>query len=1230
MGFSLSSLERATGPRPRRRRWFVRLVGTFALLLAVLAAVLVFLTRPARLTPLAAQVLHELTGAQAFVGEARLTWRGELQLEQIELRLPDEPAAAGLLFEAEQVIIQPRLTSLLMGRVDARSVLLVRPTLHFTEELPSGEYNLQKLAALRRPRKESRPASLPQVMIEHGMLRFSQTEGERFEALGALVVQGHLRQDTAQPGRYWFVLQQDDGEESDEPALRGQFDLNQLSVDAVVEHFRFDRPQRNLLPRRLRDWWDRLEPQGSLPTIELTYDPTSGTGLRARLDVSDVSLRLPYGPFAPRMEEVSGRFVVENETIRVQELSGLVEGIRYHVNGEIAGFATDAAFSLRLDTQPFTIREDVRFSTLLPAGAAVHMERFRPTGDFRGQVTLSRAAPAGTVEFAGSLDVLDARARYHRFPYPVQQLKGKVQFTREMIEFVDVHGETPSGGTLVISGTIAQPGFDAQVTLHIEGENIGLDEQLLRCLKPKHKDAIAMFIDPRSHGHLIEQGLIQSSQTLEQGISSAADSDGDDPPVFDLGGRAAVVVDIHRPLGKDQKYSTTTTVQTQGVRALYRYWPYPLVCTGGEVVIAPDHVEVRGVTASGLTGATLGVDGRIDRNAEDKLIPRLTLSDLRIPIDDLLLASIPQPKDRWVRELNPQGTLNAQGEIFGGDDGEVDFNIDAQLEASITPFSGSVEFRDLRGQLRLSRTSVRFDGLRGHHGDSALELNGRADWPNEMLNLDLDIALDDLEVGDEMLALLPSGLPLRARLRKVLEQYEPAGVLDAHLRYRGDGEHAEDYRLELRPQSLAFNLADQRIECTDVTGLAIISNAGMELIDLHAQLEGASAHFDGTVKFGDPAAVDLSFSGEAEQFDDRVKVLIPEGIVKVLEGLSLQGGYRVEKARLITDPQATREPTLRLEATMRLINATAAAGVSISDLNGKLNLSLIKHRDDPWPRIELALDADHLRVADRLISPFSMHLVGSEQTGVIQMDHFLGSIYGGSVVGVGAISLAAPQTYQFDLAVQDVEVDPFINPLRYAAHSPALSRGDDAYALLFDAPERETESGLLSGSLTIEAQYDKPQTRRGRGAIEVRDARLYRNPLAMALLQTANLSLPTQGYFDRASARYLIDASHITYESIRFESPSVAIAGTGEMEYPSGKLKLLMFARDPAGPKLGLITEMVDVFKDELVCIQVTGTLGEPHARVESFQGIKRSWDDLFGDQPPRRREPQVHSPARN
>lgn len=1174
---------------------------TLAILVATGAGALYFVTRPQRLAGIVESAIERFTDVDASVGSAMLRWDGQLTLQRLRLSVPNLGGDTARILDVREAMLDPHLGGLLRGRLEAQAIVLRGPTLHVTESLDHGRYNFQLLPRRGDDRDFNLPDQMPEVYVDDGLLRFGEVAGGKYAALQEIPVEGTLTQTTGKRGEYTFVLRQQGMQGEEDPlVLRGQMDLGERRVRAQLERFRIDEPQKNFLPHRFREWWERMQPQGTLPQVEVAFDADQAVGLQATLVLARGGLSLPYGDLAPRLSDVEAKIVVNQETITLERLTGLFEGTRYDVSGTITGFEKDAPFSLTAKTAPFTLQDNPAWAAHLPPRLRKHYDRFAPVGTGYVEASARRAERGGPVAYGGVVRILEGTGRYFRFPYPLASVRGDIRFSDEKVD-VDLAGVGPTGAKLAITGEIRPPGDGASVRLHIVATDMPVDAYLLEAMEPKHRKVMELFLNPEAYASLVERGVVRPT----------AEAPGD-APVFAPGGTIDAVVDVLRPYGHDVKYSTTVAIDTTGAGMVMKHWPYPLTSAGGRIVIGPERVEVEGVRARGLTGGSAIIEGTVESPGKENA-PNITLRDVRLPIDEVLYASLPQTQSDWVRRLGLGGALVGQGRVFEGADGDIDFALDAELPGGeLRLVDGALVLHDFTGSLTIRKEGLDLHAFTGSHGSTKLGASGAVGWADDRLAADLRVSATDLDFTPPLVRIIPDDHPARPRLDALMEKWKPTGRLSGELDYQtATATRSENFTLTLQPRSLGLDLRGQRVEFADVAGTAVVHPAHADLRSLSIPVEGGRASLSGRVDYaGEGAELALRIAAEGDGCGPQARTLLPDGVVDAIDGLRMAGRYRMQSS-LVTRkrPGLPGDRELEFEGQVELLGGTADVGVPVTELTGTLSITAAKADGERWPRLDLRLDAGRLRVSDRLVQPMSLHMATTqEQPDVLVLDEMVGRVYGGTLVGSGAIELGEPGKYRFDLALESVDVDPMLTPLEVeAAGYVPPSQGTFA-----------SESGKLSASLSIEAERGKPETRRGRGALDVRDATLYEKPVTMAVLQASTLSLPTHRAFDRVGARYLVDGGAVIFDEVRFESPSVMIAGEGTMNFETLGLDLAMVTRNPTAPTLGPINDVVNAFKDEFVAIHVTGTLDAPLAQLAPLSTLRKTLNEMWGTPTPR------------
>ncbi len=137
--------------------------------------------------------------------------------------------------------------------------------------------------------------------------------------------------------------------------------------------------------------------------------------------------------------------------------------------------------------------------------------------------------------------------------------------------------------------------------------------------------------------------------------------------------------------------------------------------------------------------------------------PELTIVDARLPVDDLLLATVPEPHDAWLRQLHLAGEVQAGGRIFRGEDDDIDFDLGLQVNAvTATPFDGRLTVDQIGGELQLTRDSVTLKNIAGRYQDAAISADGHIVWPHKVLRGTVALAGKNLPIDRPLLDLFPA------------------------------------------------------------------------------------------------------------------------------------------------------------------------------------------------------------------------------------------------------------------------------------------------------------------------------------------------------------------------------------------------------------------------------------------------------------------------------------------
>ncbi len=263
-------------------------------------------------------------------------------------------------------------------------------------------------------------------------------------------------------------------------------------------------------------------------------------------------------------------------------------------------------------------------------------ETYRATGPakiiYKLEHEFSRQQP-GIPADAHSLTVqpLGMSASFEEFPYPMQNLKGMMQFTSDGLTF-ELRSDIENA-SFSVNGHTEGYGDRSELNVGIQAENVPINEDLYTGLEPMG-DVRTFVRSLHPKGNVNASGSITRQEGRED-------------------------VDF------------LIRIYPQNINLRYDEFPYPVENVRGSVIIEPDQVRVENVEAEpggsiGSTdGANVRVNGTIELPEEENgsTSYQLQLNGSRIPLEETLQNNLPEPVQNTWKELRPEGTGSVQWSI---------------------------------------------------------------------------------------------------------------------------------------------------------------------------------------------------------------------------------------------------------------------------------------------------------------------------------------------------------------------------------------------------------------------------------------------------------------------------------------------------------------------------------------------------------------------------------------
>ncbi len=679
----------------RRVRWVVRILIILPVIVIALALIV---SHSPLVEMIAARKLTALLGCEVHIGTAIITVDGRLVIRDLSLRVPGMDGQAGEFMSADRAEADLDWSGLLVGAVHPLGVRLQRPVFRVSQSTESGAVNLEGLHPSPTATKPDQP---PRIDVIHGTVELGEHEAGPggYRTLTRLGVDGFLA--PQQPGKPVYTVRLHETGKTRAPltartpspgappvagsamaggmVLEGMVDLRTSAAKLELMNLELNVWGAASVPQFVREVWGRLNMRGRIPKADFEYDPKGGLSVSLTLENVSMDALVPnasvsaHGDDMLSLSRVNGGIRVSSQGLHA-DLNAIVEDqtTPSQVILTTQGTRLDSALKCQVISKNFRVEKDPALLPFLPEHVRTRLATFSgPTAVVDTEMMIERGAPGpgGPAPFnvSGWARLRHASAAFDKFPYPFNELSGLVEFNDEKIEFKDLIGFGPTGAKLTASGIIAPPDETSEVTLHIVVTDVPVDEVLERSLPEDRKPVIGFLFDRPGFDRLVGQGLIVSPQgqgelreKLDEATRARGTATGEklaaldrqiadlehrlQAPSFEFGGVANFDVTVHSLPGHDSPWEYTVTVEFPRAGLVPKVFPLPVAGTDVALEITPTTARLLRGTFQGASGGTAVVNATVglETSGEKDFKPTVHIEARDIPVDDLLLAALPE------------------------------------------------------------------------------------------------------------------------------------------------------------------------------------------------------------------------------------------------------------------------------------------------------------------------------------------------------------------------------------------------------------------------------------------------------------------------------------------------------------------------------------------------------------------------------------------------------------
>jgi hypothetical protein len=1106
-----------------------------------------------------AQIVERLmpVGARVSIASSSVSLFGGATIDGVRVTLDQADLPV---LTIESIRVQGPLSDLAAGRVDRLGVVARGVDVYLVEDLPSGRWNVQSLASPRSgestpERPGTKSLMLPRMQLDDARIhRLTRRDGKT-QTTAVLAVEGEV--ETADSGVLAFsartLLGGNEG-----PRLVGSFDPQAGGLELSVTRVDLDE-LTPLLPDVVLRVWERFAPSGRIDAPSIRVE---GTSVRVELQLENVAASLPVSADATDarripLDDLDGTVVFERDRMTIERLAAKIGQAGIVIDGRVEQFDRAATFDLHIATPPDSparLSTDCTWPGQLPEPLLKLFNRFKPSGEFEMDFRVTRVASDAPIQSMGRLDFQDAGFVFEHFVYPVDRATGSVV----------IHPE-PTGGTrleLDVTGKGARASANrdarvriegfmspleryAQVDLRIEGDRVVLDEQLVKAL-PKQAGEILRRFEAPGGGRLIDAGGTFKTRVIRQaGVAST--------------------------------WSFDTDVSIRHARGFLRDFPWPIENATAELAYRRDGFEVRTARLE-HAGGVVEVAGVCPLPLDKPFDLALLASN--VPVDQGLLDAIPPTAARELTELQLTGMIDCEGSVTLGTDGRVaDVNLDLSLRNATLRPKPSLLVEGASGQATLRLDQLQLASLDGTIAGRGVSGSGLVDWRADR-RLDLVLHAPQLLLDENIRASLgPDALWWYDRFR-------PEGSVDLTLMLTGDLD-APTLNATISPTGLSIRPAPIEAALAVTSGRLDVSDETVTISSVNLEHAGGVLVVEGSV---------VGEQGEVHAWTESIDAAGPvaTGLLE-LGGLTpnpFKAGKLGLDLRRVAWIGRGESRQVAIEAQARLVGVTADHTLSVTDVNGLVNVTAQALGTVPQS-LSLGLVQTSATIAGVGLSDARAQGLYDAKSRLLRFDDLVANVAGGTLGGSAVSESLADGSRRTTVRL--------------------LGRSMDLTTV--PATRNVISSGIADTSLDLEwlKRGEAPARLRGRGEISLRGRDIVKVPVVVGLTQLVTLALPFAGNFDRASASYLIDDNRIDVRDITLSSAQMQVRGSGTIDMLTREIDLSFYTQT-RGASLPVIGQLLDAARKELFNVRIRGKLEDIRTETGTFQTIGTTIDQVLGE----------------
>ncbi|MCP4609283.1 MAG: hypothetical protein GY845_11275 [Planctomycetes bacterium] len=757
---------------------------------------------------------------------------------------------------------------------------------------------------------------------------------------------------------------------------------------------------------------------------------------------------------------------------------------------------------------------------------------------------------------SGEVYCKDVAFCYFNFPYTVEHLTGRIDFTENSVTLNDLKGKH-GNAELSFNGRTWDFGPDWKYQVRITSDNIALDNDLHSVLDKRQKESWSAFSP---------SGIAKIDYQLNR-----------DPQL-----------DGERKL----------TVELRGAEAVYRSFPYPLKNLTGRLFFEHGNVIFSDVVSQ-AGECKITINGEVITDADSNSVYDMSVDVNNVPLDSALEASLPAEQRNLYNQIKPTGLADGLIKISGRDSEPADFTADLSFKkASFMSDRLSSPVSDISANAVFTPDSVTITDFDGRYGDGSVSLEGGIwqDLETRKSRYQLSLDFEQIMLNDDLFGFVP------APLKKIVTELKPQGKLNLVVDLnKEDTETPLDYRVTMDCLGDSADLPQLPFPLKDITGSLSITKDSVTLKDIAATLDDniSATENDSTIRLnGRIALADNSFSSAVldisakDMFlDECLIVFIPQHFEPLYNEISPTGRFDLDFKNFRILPADDGQKSVDFAGGIAFKKCSFNLSDAETELDAELKITGSYNTGRGLTNCQATVDGGTIRIQGKSFTNLKTDIFYDPDLRRWSTEDLIADYYGGKSIGKFELKQPAGKASEYLLQVvfDNIDLQQFLSD----------TKGKEI-------AENRYTSGRMDGSLSVNARVGDSSSRVGICKLTMTDMEVGKLSPLGKLVQVLKLTESKDYAFDQMFVDSYIRRDDLLVKKLDLSGQAVAFYGSGLMDLKTRNVDLVLTARGRrlATDDPSVWQSLTEGLGRAVIKMKVTGDFYDPDVKTETLPVI--------------------------